>query len=121
MKSYKELEVWQQAIELVTQTYAVTRRLPDSERFGLCSQMQRAATSVPANIAEGWGRGSRREYMQFLKVARGSLMELETHIFVAGKLSCLPPDTSQHIEQQVRRVGMMLNKLLSRLNESPPA
>ncbi|OFW39443.1 MAG: four helix bundle protein [Acidobacteria bacterium RIFCSPLOWO2_12_FULL_60_22] len=117
MKSYKELEVWQRAIELVTDIYAVSRGFPPSERYGLASQMQRAATSVPANIAEGWGRGSRKEYLQFLKIARGSLMELETHIVVANALGYISNPDVQRIEKKLESVAMMLNRLISRLNQ----
>ena len=117
MKSYKELEVWQRAIELVTDIYAVSRRFPPVERYGLAAQMQRAATSVPANIAEGWGRGSRKECLQFLKIARGSLMELETHIVVAERLDYISNPDVQRIVKNLESVGMMLNKLISRLNQ----
>ncbi|MBI4443547.1 MAG: four helix bundle protein [Acidobacteria bacterium] len=80
MKSYKEPEVWQRAIGLVKQVYEARRTFPPSEKYGHASQVQRAATSIPANIAEGWGRGSTKEYIQFLRIARGSVMELETHL-----------------------------------------
>jgi four helix bundle protein len=89
VKSYKDLGVWQKAVALVVETYQKTSRFPDSEKFGLTSQLRRAAASIPANIAEGWGRGSTREYVQFLLIARGSLMELETHLIVSQKLSYL--------------------------------
>lgn len=79
MKSYKELEVWNKAVDLVMEVYKLTKDFPPEEKFALTSQMQRAAVSIPANIAEGWGRGSTKEYIQFILIARGSLMELETH------------------------------------------
>lgn len=80
MKDYKELEVWQKAVSLATSMYEVTKTFPDTEKFGFTNQIRRAAISVPANIAEGWGRGSTKEYVQFLLVARGSLLELiRTH------------------------------------------
>lgn len=84
MESYKELVVWQKAIELVTDIYEVTKSFPQEERYGLIAQIQRAAISVPANIAEGWGRGSTKEYL--LRVSRGSLAELETHLIISYKL-----------------------------------
>jgi len=118
MKSYKELEVWQRAIELVTDIYAVSRTFPAAEKYGLTSQMQRAATSVPANIAEGWGRGSRKEYLQFLKIARGSLMELQTHIVIVKALGYTAIPNDERLEKKVESVAMMLNKLISRLNQS---
>jgi four helix bundle protein len=89
MKDYKELQVCQKAVALVTETHRTTQGFPGEERFGLTSQIRRAATSVPANIAEGWGRGSTKEYVQFLIVARGSLLELETHLIVSRNLGYL--------------------------------
>ena len=78
MNDYKELDVWKKSVALTTELYRLTAKFPDAERFGLTSQIRRATTSIAANIAEGWGRGSRREYTQFLTIARGSLLELET-------------------------------------------
>ena len=86
VRNFKELDVWKRAVALTTTLYKLTGRFPDAERYGLTSQIRRAGTSVPANIAEGWGRGSAGEYVQFLTVARGSLMELETHLDVACNL-----------------------------------
>ncbi len=79
MKTYKELKVWQRVVDLVTLIYQMTKSFPGEERYGLTAQMRRAAVSIPSNIAEGWGRHSTKEYIRFLVVARGSLMELETH------------------------------------------
>ena len=79
MKSYKELIVWQKGIQLVTTMYAVTSSFPKTEQFGLTSQIRRASISIPANIAEGYTRGHRAEYVQFLRIAFSSGAELETH------------------------------------------
>ena len=76
--SYRDLRVWQQSMELAAQCYVVSRSFPNEERFGLTGQLRRACVSVPCNIAEGSGRSTRREYAQFLHVARGSLRELDT-------------------------------------------
>lgn len=115
MQNYKELEVWQKAIALTTETYKLTRTFPDSEKFGLTAQIRRAATSVPANIAEGWGRGSTKEYIQFLLVARGSLMELETHFKVSGNIGYLQQQAVQQAESQIEGIAKMLNRLISSL------
>jgi four helix bundle protein len=80
MENYKDLRVWQKAIDLVVTVYQLTKKFPQEERYALTSQIQRAVTSIPANIAEGWGRASTKEYIYHLTVARGSLMELETHL-----------------------------------------
>jgi four helix bundle protein len=87
MKGHRDLLVWQESISLVKEIYAVTRSLPDDEKFGLTSQMRRAAVSVPSNIAEGAARGSQREFAQFLVIARGSLSELETQLIIAKELN----------------------------------
>ena len=89
MKNYKELDVWKKSVGLALTIYNVTNSFPTSEKFGLTSQMRRAATSVAANIAEGWGRGTTKEYVQFLLIARGSLMELETHAVISRGLDYL--------------------------------
>jgi len=115
MKDYKELEVWQKAVILATSLYDVTRGFPDTEKFGLTTQVRRAAVSIPANIAEGWGRGSTKEYVQFLHVARGSLLELETHLIIAHKLGYLTREQSEVAQPQIKSIGMMLNRLIAAL------
>ena len=115
MKNFKELEVWQKAVKLATGTYKLIESLPRAERFGLTIQARRAAASVPANIAEGWGRGSTREYIQFLLIARGSLMELETHLIIAGQLNYLVQEELVSLQKQIEEVGKMLNGLVQAL------
>jgi four helix bundle protein len=91
MKSFRELLVWQKGIEVVTRVYAVTGRFPKAETYGLTDQARRAAVSIPANIAEGYGRQSTQDYIRFLLIARGSLYELQTHMEIAGRLGYLIP------------------------------
>ena len=86
LQSYKQLRVWQAAMELLKLVYEETRRLPVEERFGLVQQMRRAAVSVPSNIAEGYGRKYRKEYLKFLSVAYGSICELETQVLACQLL-----------------------------------
>jgi len=90
LQSYRDLEVWQVAMDLVEATYILTRQYPKEERYGLTSQTQRAAVSVPANISEGYGRTHRGDYKRFLSIARGSLCELETHFTIAVRLGYIP-------------------------------
>ena len=115
MKDYKELQVWQKAVSLVTEIYKTTHAFPADERFGLTSQIRRSVTSVPANIAEGWGRGSTKEYVQFLIIARGSLLELETHLIVSGNLGYLGQLQVTSAQKQIDEIGRMINSLIRSL------
>lgn len=86
LKSYKELTVWQKSIELVKEIYLLTNEFPKSEMYGLAIQMRRAAVSIPSNIAEGYLRKNRKEFLQFLRVSYGSSAELETQVIIAQDL-----------------------------------
>ncbi len=121
VKNYKELEVWQKSVDLAVQSCRLTRRFPPDERFGLSAQIRGAATSVPANIAEGWGRGSTKEYIQFLTIARGSLTELETHTIIALKLQYLAKQDFETVQKQVEEIGKMLNGLIRALKAAREA
>jgi four helix bundle protein len=100
---------------LAVDVYQATSRFPADERFGLVSQARRAVTSIPANIAEGWGRGSTKEYIQFLVIARGSLMELETHLILSNRLHFLADETYTLLQSEISQVGKMLNALVTSL------
>lgn len=108
MENYKELDVWQKAVDLVIEIYTLLKDFPQDERYGLITQIQRAVISVPANIAEGWGRGSTKEYIQFLRVSRGSLTELETHLIISGRLNYLPDKKCECLLQEIELIGKML-------------
>ncbi len=116
MSNFKELMVWQKAIELVTEIYKITRAFPKDEVFGLVSQMQRAAVSIPSNIAEGHERNSDKEFAQFLCIARGSLAELETQIIIAEKLSYITNEQRINILNNCYEIGRMINGLLKKIN-----
>jgi four helix bundle protein len=115
MHSYRELIVWQKAMDLVAQVYLLTERFPKEEIYGLTSQMRRSAVSIPANIAEGRHRGTRSDYVQFLRIAYSSGAELETHIEIAkrlpktGGLSFSPVDSL--LDEVERMLGVMIRKL----------
>ncbi|HEV2425328.1 MAG TPA: four helix bundle protein [Terriglobia bacterium] len=109
------MTVWQRSVTLATQLYRATGRFPSDEKFGLISQIRRSAASIPANIAEGWGRGSTREYIQFLLMARGSLMELETHLIISHNLGYLGPEPLSALSSETRELGRMLNGLINAL------
>lgn len=115
LKSYKELVVWQKAVELVAEVYAATAQFPREEIFGLTSQLRRSAVSVPSNIAEGQGRATKGEFVQFLANARGSICELETQILIARKLGYLSPEGEQILASRTTEVARILNGLQTSL------
>lgn len=120
LKSYRDLQVWQKAIELVESVYKLTRTFPAEERFGLASQLQRAAVSIPANIAEGYGRSHLGDYLHHLSIGRGSLAELETHLVIAVRLKILSREDTVDAWNLSQRVGQMLTKLIQSLQSSQP-
>ncbi len=115
ISSYRDLIVWQKSVDLVTDIYAATSTFPRHEVFGLTSQLRRSAVSVPSNVAEGQGRATKGEFIQFLSHARGSLFELETQVWIAKKLGYLSPDSSLALEKHAEEVARILNGLLTSL------
>lgn len=108
LKSYRELDVWHVAITVVETTYRVTRAFPDSERYGLVSQMQRAATSIPSNIAEGQARGTPRFGLHYIRMALGSAAELDTQLELARRLRFVTVDQAKVLDEQLMRLRQML-------------
>ena len=106
--SHHDLQVWQKAIDLVVECYRRTRGFPENERYGLTSQLQRAAVSIPANIAEGHGRGSTKSFINFLWIANGSLKELDTHLTLALRLQYVKESQLQPALRLVDEVGRMI-------------
>ena len=111
LRSYQDLEVWQRAMDLVEDCYQLTKFFPKSEVYGLANQLQRAAVSVPANIAEGRSRQYTRELLQYISIAYGSLAELETLIQIAGRLNYIQTDQSEGTLEKTAEIGRMLNGL----------
>jgi four helix bundle protein len=112
------LVAWQKAIEFVRQVYEMTAAFPHEEMFGLKSQMRRSAVSVPSNIAEGQGRTSRGEFLQFLGHARGSLYELETQIVIAETLGYIAREQQDRMLQDAQQLGRILNGLIGSLKSN---
>lgn len=112
IKSYKDLLVWQKSFYLTQEAYKFSSKLPQSEKFGLVSQLQRSSLSIPSNIAEGCSRNNRGEYSQFIGIARGSAAELETQLRLAQKIYDI--DASQEIEL-LTEVRKMLTRLSQKL------
>ncbi len=109
--AYQGLIAWQKATQLALEVYRCTRTFPRDELYGLTSQMRRAAVSVASNIAEGKGRYSRKEFVQFLYRARGSLLELQTQLFIARELDYLESTASQRLKDKSDELGRILNGL----------
>ncbi len=100
---------------LVKEVYLLTATLPEAEKFGLVSQMRRASVSIPSNIAEGWGRLSRKNYIQFLRIARGSLFELETQLLIIKELNYIKDCEKE--KDLIIEISKMLNSLIRKLEE----
>ena len=115
LKSYRDLKVWQKAYQLCLDVYKKTADFPNEEKYGLISQIKRAAISVVSNIAEGYGRKTTPEYIQFLYVAYGSICELETQILLSGDLGFMSSEHLETIQQDIREVERMLKALIESL------
>jgi four helix bundle protein len=113
--TYRDLSVWRTSMDLVAAIYQCTRRFPDDERFGLVSQMRRAAVSIPSNIAEGKGRASDRDAAHFMICARGSICEIETQVEIAEMLGYLSREESQLLRSKMSIVARLLNGLIKAL------
>jgi four helix bundle protein len=117
IQSYRDLRVWQEAMTLSELVYRVTQTFPRSEVFGLTSQMRRASVSVPANIAEGYGRENLGSYVQFLRIAQGSLKELETHALLASRIGFSRQSDLDQVLNQAETTGKMLRALIRSLEK----
>ena len=115
VRSYRDLLVWQRAMDLATAIYELTRTYPREELFGLTSQSRRAAASIAANIAEGYGRATRQSYASFLRIARGSLKELETHLILAERVGVATKGPTARLLEQTDELGRMLHGLISKV------
>ena len=111
IESFQDLVVWQKSMNLVTECYRLVHRLPQNEQYGLASQMRRAAVSIPANIAEGFGRWHSKEFVHFLMVANGSLKELETHLLIGKRLGFFSSPELAKPTSLVEEIGRMLAAL----------
>jgi four helix bundle protein len=116
-RKFRDLLVWQLSMTLARDVYALTADFPQKEKFGLCSQLCRAAVSIPSNIAEGHGRLSDKAFAVFLGNARGSLFELETQLEIAGSLNYLPTEQLQLMLKDCEKITRMLNALLATLRK----
>jgi len=123
INTYRELVVWQRAMQLVEDTYKATRDFPREERYGLCSQLQRSAISIPSNIAEGHERRSTAEFLRFMAFALGSIAEVETQVLLAQRLNYLPEAGTARLLDQADQLGRMMRAmhrtLRARVQQAP--
>jgi len=117
INSYKDLIVWQKSIALVTEIYKLTKTFPAEEKFGIVNQLNRAVVSIPANIAEGWGRESSKNYLQFLRISRGSLMETETLLVISKNLNYIDDENFRMISEKLDETGKILQGLIKRVQQ----
>jgi four helix bundle protein len=123
IQSYQDLEVWQRGMKLAEMAYRLTRDFPKEELFGMTSQIRRAASSIPANIAEGWGRQGSRGFQQFLRVAQGSLKELETHLILSHRVDlCAEAGTTPLLDESTilsKQIRSLIRSLQRREKAEP--
>ncbi|MDZ8066690.1 MAG: four helix bundle protein [Nostoc sp. DedQUE08] len=115
IQSYQDLKVWQEAVNLAEICYRLTKTFPKEELYGMTSQIRRASVSIAANIAEGYGRKSRGEYIHFLYISQGSLKELETHWLISQRIELASSETTNSILNQCELVGKLLLGLIHAL------
>ena len=118
---YRNLEVWQKAMELTMMIYDAADAFPNHERYGLVSQMERAAVSIPSNIAERYGRQSDKEFYHFLSITRGSLYELQTQVYIASGRSYMSEERTNKINQRLDQLGRMIYGFMKRLENANPS
>jgi four helix bundle protein len=118
VRDYRDLIVWQEAMDIAAEVYSLTREFPREEAFGMTSQMRRCAVSIPANIAEGFGRAQRRTFIQFLRIAQGSLKELETHTTLCTRIGLLSAEQASDIESRCSRLGKRLVSFVRSLDRT---
>lgn len=115
MKTFRDIIIWQKSMALVTKCYLLTRQFPKEELFALSSQLKRCAVSIPSNIAEGFGRGSNKDYYRFLNIALGSLFEFQTQIEIAFNLGFINQENFNSIYEDSREVERMLSAFMAKI------
>lgn len=118
MQSFRDLQVWQKSMALVTSIYQATRDFPGNESFGLTAQIRRSSVSIPSNIAEGFGRQASGDYLRFLTIARGSLFELQTQLEISMNLGYLTNEAYQELENRSQEIARMLSSFIAKLRTS---
>lgn len=120
MHNYKNLHIWQEGINLARKIYEVTATFPDNEKYGIVSQMTRAAVSIPSNIAEGAGRNSNKDFANFLSIAIGSIFELHTQMAICEQIGYINEETTKQLEQQIYTLQQQITTYKQRIEGSAP-
>jgi four helix bundle protein len=115
IKTYRDLKIWQKSIEMVTVIYKLTSHFPNRELFGITSQIRRSSISIPSNIAEGYGRYSRKEYIRFLGISLGSLYEMQTQLQISLNLGYLSSENFHSLSEGSKEIERMLSGLIRKL------
>ena len=115
--NYEDLKVWQKAIDLTSEFYKLVKQLPIEEQYALSDQMRRAVVSIPSNIAEGRGRGTKKEFVRYLLMSRGSLWELSTQLVICEKLHYLEQDQLSDAKQLIQEISKMINALANSFSD----
>jgi four helix bundle protein len=115
VKTHRDLQIWQKSMDLVTKVYKEAENFPDYEKFGLISQIRRSSVSIPANIAEGFGRRSKKEFRRFLNISMGSLFEIQTELEVSYNLGFLDKETFQNLYEDTHEIERMISSFISTL------
>jgi four helix bundle protein len=115
IKTYRDLQIWQKGIEIVTDIYGVTKKFPKEETYSLTAQMRRSAISIPSNVAEGFRRFHNKEYKQFLYISSGSCGELETQVMIARKLGYIDEEQEGTLLEKLDHIGRMMSSLIKKL------
>jgi four helix bundle protein len=118
MKTHKNLDVWQNSVEFVTEIYMLTNAFPENEKFGLTNQIRRSAVSIPSNIAEGAGRHSKKEFSRFLNIAQGSATELETQLIISKNLDFIDYEQYENVVEKLTSIMKMLSGLVRSLKNN---
>jgi len=116
IKTYRDLIIWQKSLALVTEIYKITKLFPKDETYGLTAQMRRCAVSIPSNIAEGYGRNSSSDYVRFLRIAMGSLYELQTQLEISLDLKYLKTDDFKKFYESSREVERMISSMIRKIS-----
>ena len=118
MRNFRNLNVWKKAMHIASDAYQAVKYLPDEEKFGLRSQITKAAVSIPSNIAEGCGRQSKKMYVHFLEIALGPSFEMETQILIASELKVIPESMQTKLQTELSEFQKMMNKLIFMISET---